>query len=99
MFMVIPAMVFGLIAVNAADEVNRTAMERGSFDPDVEKRGTSAERMEGVTLVLGVLALGGGAALYYFGRRSTERAARSQVSLLPRFTPRGEAGGVLQVRF
>jgi tetratricopeptide (TPR) repeat protein len=94
----VAATVFGLVAVSAADEVNRTAMERGSFDPDVEKRGTDAERIERVSLVLGVLALGGGATLYYFGRRSSERAAGSQVSLLPRLTPH-QAGGVVQVRF
>jgi hypothetical protein len=91
----------GLIEANraqaAANEIDNTAKMHGTFDPAVEKRGQSAERWQTGLLVTGTLAIAAGGGLYYYGRRTGERAAQG-VSLTPMASASG-AGALLRVTF
>jgi tetratricopeptide (TPR) repeat protein len=83
-------------AKSASDEVNAET----TFDPSVEHRGQSAQTAEGWFLTLGLLAGGGGAALWYFGhqRSAQAEAATYRVSVAPVISP-GGGGAWLRVRF
>jgi len=81
----------------AANEINNTALQMGTFDPAVEKRGQSAETAEKALIFTGVLLGAAGAGVYYYGYR-TEQRARQQVSVTPVASAHG-GGALLRVTF
>jgi tetratricopeptide (TPR) repeat protein len=89
----------GLRAESASKTLEDAAKNGDVFDPAVEKRGVSAERWEAVTVITGLLAIGGGAALWYLGRKQEiENTTSYRISLTPVMSPNG-GGAWLRVRF
>jgi hypothetical protein len=81
----------GLRARSASNEVEESATNGTPFNPDVEKRGQSAEKWEAVTVTLGILAGAAGAGLWYYGRRlsAAEDTTTYKVSFAPAITRDG----------
>jgi tetratricopeptide (TPR) repeat protein len=99
-FMVLVGLIEYGRAVSASDEVNAEAVNGTPFDPSVERRGQSAQTAEAWFLTLGLLATGGGAALWYFGhqRGAQAEATTYRVSVAPVIAP-GGGGAWLRLRF
>ena len=98
--LILIGMIQGARAVGAANDIEDAAMAGMAFDPDVEKRGKSAEKAQWWCLGLGVLAGAGGAGLWYYGKRVSAEAETTtwRVSLAPIVTPTVN-GGSLRITF
>lgn len=96
--------VAGAIEGARAKQASRDVENQITFDPSVESRGKSAEKAEWWLLGLGLVAGGGGAALYFYGRHLGNHAGSAsggdgpRASLAPVLTP-GGAGATVRVRF
>jgi tetratricopeptide (TPR) repeat protein len=98
-FMLLVGIVEYGVAKSASDQVNSDATKGNAFDPNVEKRGMSAQTAEAWFFTLGVLAGAGGAALWYYGHlRRAEPETTYRVSLAPVIAP-GGGGAWLRLRF
>jgi hypothetical protein len=99
--LLVAAMVEGARAKSASNEVQNEAKTGTPFDPSIESRGKSAEKAQWTFLTLGLLAGGGGAALWFYGRHVDMKAAEQsgpRVSFAPVLAPTG-AGAMLRMRF
>jgi tetratricopeptide (TPR) repeat protein len=93
------AIVEGLRARSASQQIEDAAADRMTYDPAVEKRGQSAEKVEIFTAITGLLAVGGGGVLWYLGRKQEmENTTSYRISLSP-LLPAGGGGALLRVRF
>lgn len=90
----------GARAVGAANDVEDAAKAGTPFDPEVERRGQSAENAQWWCLGLGLVAGAGGAALWYYGKRVTAAAETTtwRVSLAPVVAPNTN-GATLRITF
>ena len=90
----------GARAVGAANDVEDAAKAGLPFDPEVERRGQSAENAQWWCLGLGLVAGAGGAALWYYGKRVTAAAETTtwRVSLAPVVAP-SLNGATLRITF
>ena len=80
---------FGLGAKNAATDLNATAQSGGQYDPSVQSRGQSDQRLEIIFLAAGGAALATGALLYILAPASDTRASNEDLApLKPDASPR-----------
>jgi hypothetical protein len=80
---------FGLGAKNAASDLNATAQSGGQYDPSVQSRGQSDQKLEIIFLAAGGAALATGALLYLLAPASDTRAANEDLApLKPDTSPR-----------
>jgi hypothetical protein len=80
---------FGLGAKNAASDLNATAQAGGQYDPSVQSRGQSDQRLEIIFLAAGGAALATGALLYILAPASDTRASNADLEpLKPDTSPR-----------
>jgi tetratricopeptide (TPR) repeat protein len=97
-------MVLGIVewrrAVSASKDVEQAALNGDSFDPDVEKRGHSAETLQWVFYGVGALAAAGGVGLWLYGQKLTAAAETTtwRVSLAPTLAP-NQGGATLRIVF
>lgn len=89
---------FGVLARQAGDAVTADARAHNPFVPSKESTGRTDQILEGVLLGAGALAVAGGAALYYLGRRETRAAGRHELVVAPAATP-GFAGAIVKGSF
>jgi hypothetical protein len=87
----------GARAQSLADEVSEDA-KRGVFDRGKYDDGERAETLQWVGYIVGAVAIGGGATLYYLGRRRAAKDTPTAVSLLPNIGGGGARASLL-VRF
>jgi hypothetical protein len=87
------------VAKSASDDVEAAARANKAFDPDVEDRGKSAETMQWVFHGLGLLAVGAGVGLFFYGQHLTAAETTTwRVSLAPAITP-NQSGATLRISF
>jgi tetratricopeptide (TPR) repeat protein len=97
-------MVLGIVewrrAVSASNDVEQAARNGDSFDPDVQKRGHSAETLQWVFYGVGALAAAGGVGLWLYGQKLTAAAETTtwRVSLAPTLAP-DQGGATLRITF
>jgi tetratricopeptide (TPR) repeat protein len=98
--LILIGMIQGARAVGAANDVEDAAKAGVPFDPEVERRGQSAENAQWWCLGLGLVAGAGGAALWYYGKRVTAAAETTtwRVSLAPVVAPNTN-GATLRITF
>jgi tetratricopeptide (TPR) repeat protein len=98
--LILIGMIQGARAVGAANDIEDAAKARMAFDPEVERRGQSAENAQWWCLGLGLVAGAGGAALWYYGKRVTAAAETTtwRVSLAPVVAP-SINGATLRITF
>jgi tetratricopeptide (TPR) repeat protein len=84
----------------AAKDIEDLALMGKPFDPEIERRGQSAENAQWLCYGIGVLAGATGAALWYYGKRVSAAAETTtwQVSLAPVVAPTG-SGATLRITF
>jgi tetratricopeptide (TPR) repeat protein len=87
--------IIGSRANGAANEVNDTAAMGGTFDPAVESRGKAYATAGNSLILVGVLAGGAGAGLYFYGRHKEKAATVTATPL----ASAGMLGGSLRVTF
>jgi len=88
------------VAKKASQDVEKAAKNNESFDPAVEDRGKSAEKMQWVFYGLGTLAVAAGAGLWFYGQHVTAAETTTwRVSLAPTLGPNGLGGATLRVNF
>lgn len=95
------AAIFGGQAKDAQRNVEKTANAGGTFDPNEDQRGRSAQTKEVAFIVVGSAALAAGGVLYYLGTRhpaETGSPPAGSVALLPAVAP-DRAGAALRVTF
>ena len=98
--LILIGLIQGARAVGAANDVEDAAKSGLPFDPEVERRGQSAENAQWWCLGLGLVAGAGGAALWYYGKRVTAAAETTtwRVSLAPVVAP-SINGATLRITF
>ncbi len=98
--LILVGLIQGARAVGAANDVEDAAKTGMPFDPEVERRGQSAENAQWWCLGLGLVAGAGGAALWYYGKRVTAAAETTtwRVSLAPVVAP-SINGATLRITF
>jgi len=98
--LILIGLIQGARAVGAANDVEDAAKAGLPFDPEVERRGQSAENAQWWCLGLGLVAGAGGAALWYYGKRVTASAETTtwRVSLAPVVAP-SINGATLRITF
>jgi drug/metabolite transporter (DMT)-like permease len=98
--LILIGLIQGARAVGAANDVEDAAKTGMPFDPEVERRGQSAENAQWWCLGLGLVAGAGGAALWYYGKRVTAAAETTtwRVSLAPVVAP-SINGATLRITF
>jgi tetratricopeptide (TPR) repeat protein len=98
--LILIGLIQGARAVGAANDVEDAAKAGQPFDPEVERRGQSAENAQWWCLGLGLVAGAGGAALWYYGKRVTAAAETTtwRVSLAPVVAP-SINGATLRITF
>jgi hypothetical protein len=95
------AAIFGGAAKDAQRNVEMTASAGGTFDPNEDQRGRSAQTREVTFIVIGTAALAAGGVIYYLGaRHATEGGSPppGSVALLPAAAP-DRMGAALRVTF
>jgi tetratricopeptide (TPR) repeat protein len=87
-------------AVTASHDVETAAASGDQFDPDVQKRGQSAETMQWVFYSIGLVAAGAGVGLWMYGQRLTAASETTtwRVSLAPTVAP-NQGGALLRIAF
>ena len=86
-------------AANASSDIEAAAINGDSFDPAVEQRGKSAETAQKWLLPLGLLAVGGGVGLWFYGQRvSAAETTTWRVSFAPNLGP-NQGGATLRISF
>lgn len=98
--LILIGLIQGARASGAASDVEDAAKAGTPFDPEVERRGQSAENAQWWCLGLGLVAGAGGAALWYYGKRVTAAAETTtwRVSLAPVVAP-SINGATLRITF
>jgi tetratricopeptide (TPR) repeat protein len=98
--LILIGLIQGARAVGAANDVEDAAKAGLPFDPEVERRGQSADNAQWWCLGLGLVAGAGGAALWYYGKRVTASAETTtwRVSLAPVVAP-SINGATLRITF
>jgi tetratricopeptide (TPR) repeat protein len=98
--MLLVGIVEGFRAKAASDDIEKAAMAGMAFDPEVQKRGQSAEKAEKIFTVLGLIAAAGGVGLYFYGNHVTAAAETTtwRVSLAPVIAP-DQGGATLRISF
>jgi tetratricopeptide (TPR) repeat protein len=98
--LILIGLIQGARAAGAANDVEDAAKSGLPFDPEVERRGQSAENAQWWCLGLGLVAGAGGAALWYYGKRVTASAETTtwRVSLAPVVAP-SINGATLRITF
>ncbi len=95
------AAIFGGAAKDAQQNVEKTAGNGGTFDPNEDQRGRSAQTKEVTFIIVGTAALAAGGVIYYLGTRpATENGSPppGSVALLPTAAP-DRMGAALRVTF
>jgi tetratricopeptide (TPR) repeat protein len=98
--MFVIGIVEGVRASSASDEINQEATRGVPYDPSVQDRGQSAEKAEGWLISLGLVAVGAGAGLWFYGRRvaAAESTTSYRISFAPVVSP-SSAGALLRIGF
>jgi tetratricopeptide (TPR) repeat protein len=98
--LILIGLIEGARAVAASHDVEDAARDGLAFDPEVQRRGQSAENAQWWCLGLGLVAGAGGAALWYYGTRVTAAAETTtwRVSFAPVVTPNVN-GASLRISF
>jgi len=87
-------------AATASSDIEKAAMNGDAFDPAVEQRGQSAETAQKWLLPLGLLAVGGGVGLWFYGQHvsAAEATTTWRVSFAPTLAP-SHTGATLRISF
>lgn len=95
------AAIFGAQAKDAQRNVEKTASTGGTFDPNEDQRGRSAQTKEVTFIIVGTAALAAGGVIYYLGARhpaETGSPPPGSVALMPSVAP-DRMGAALRVTF
>ena len=92
----VTAAITGKLASNKASTLTTTAMNRGTFDPNVEKDGKALNGVAIGSLVVGLTTAAVGGGLYYWSRKSANESAHA--SLTPMMGP-GTLGAAFGLGF
>jgi tetratricopeptide (TPR) repeat protein len=95
------AAIFGGQAKDAQRNVEKTANSGGTFDPNEDQRGRSAQTKEVTFIIVGTAALAAGGVIYYLGTRhpaETGSPPPGSVALMPSVAP-DRMGAALRVTF
>jgi tetratricopeptide (TPR) repeat protein len=98
--MFVIGIVEGVRASSASNEINHAGETGMRYDPSVQERGQSAEKAEGWLISLGLVAVGAGTGLWFYGRRlaAAESTTSYRISFAPVVSP-SSAGALLRIGF
>ncbi len=98
--MFVIGIVEGVRASSASNEINTRPTNGMRYDPSVQERGQSAEKAEGWLISLGLVAVGAGTGLWFYGRRlaAAESTTSYRISFAPVVSP-SSAGALLRIGF
>jgi tetratricopeptide (TPR) repeat protein len=92
------AVVEGVLAKNASDDINAAAHAMQPFDPGKQAAGQTDQAVSAALYGVGAAAVVGGAVLVFIGRRERARTAATTTTFAPQIGPR-YAGATLETRF